>query len=74
MKISVQVKPKARKEGVEKLADGSFVVRVHAPPTEGQANQRVIELLAAHLGVPKSRIVLISGHKSRCKTFAIEFK
>ena len=71
MKISVAVKPNAKKESVELLGDGSYVVRVNAPPTEGKANKRVIELLAKKLGVSKSSLELVSGHKGKKKTFKI---
>lgn len=71
MRISVSVKPNSRKESVEELPDGSYLVRVNAPPTEGRANERVIELLAEHFKRPKSAIELRSGHKGKKKTFNI---
>ncbi len=73
MKITVQVKPNSKKEAVERLADGTYVVRVNAPPVEGKANERVIELLAQHLGVPKTRIELVSGHHAKRKRFAVHY-
>jgi uncharacterized protein (TIGR00251 family) len=72
MKITVQVKPNAKKEAVERLEDGSYLVRVNAPPIEGRANTRVIELLAGFLNVPKSRITLVAGQKGKRKTFVVE--
>jgi uncharacterized protein (TIGR00251 family) len=71
LKISVQVKINSKVESVEKLDDGSFVVRVHAPPVEGKANERVCELLAEHFNVPKSRVALVAGGKSKKKIFEI---
>jgi uncharacterized protein (TIGR00251 family) len=72
MKISVTVKPNSRKESVEEIEPGQFVVRANAPPVEGAANERVIELLAEHFGRPKSRVRLVSGGKSKRKIFEIE--
>lgn len=72
MKVNVQVKPRSKKEGVEVLTESSFVVRVNAPPTEGLANERVIELLAEYFQRPKSKIELIAGFKSKKKTFLIK--
>ena len=72
MKIKVQVKPRSKREGVEVLADGSYRVRAHAPPTQGKANERVRELLAQHFKVSPSRVQLISGAKSRIKIYNIE--
>ncbi len=71
MKISVSVKPNSKAEKVELLAENHYQVRVNAPPVEGKANERVIELLAEHFKVPKSRVQLCSGGKSKKKVFEI---
>lgn len=71
MKINVSVKTKAKKEGVEKQSDGSYIVRVNTPPVDGKANKRVIELLAKHLGYPKSNIHLAHGAHGKNKVFEI---
>lgn len=72
MKITVSVKPNSRKEGVEPQPDGSVVVRVNAPPIEGRANSRVIELLSEHFGCPKSRVRLVSGARGKRKIFEVD--
>jgi uncharacterized protein (TIGR00251 family) len=71
MKVSVTVKPNSRTEKVEQISPNEYLVRVNAPPAEGKANERVIELLAKHLNVPKSRIELSSGGKSKKKIFTV---
>jgi uncharacterized protein len=43
-----------------------------AAPTDGQANEAVIRILAKHLGIAKSRISVARGQASREKTLAIE--
>lgn len=53
MKITVVVKPNARHESVEIQGDGTYLIRVNAPPQEGRANERVIELLAETLGTSR---------------------
>ncbi len=68
-KITVQVKPNSRRESVEVQPDGSYLVRVNAPPVEGRANERVLELLAEFLKIPKSRLELVSGHRGKRKVF-----
>ena len=70
MKISVSVKPNSKNESVEE-SEGVYLVRVNAPPTEGRANARVIELLALHLKKSKSSIRLLKGLKSKKKIFEI---
>lgn len=74
MKITVTVKPNSKKEIVEELPDGTYVVRVNVPPIEGKANERVVELLSEHFRQPKSLITLISGQKSKKKIFSIGSK
>ncbi len=71
MKISITVKPNSRKEGVVPSGDGAYTVRVAAPPVEGKANARVIELLAAHFGVPKSRVSIARGALGKRKIVEI---
>lgn len=46
-------------------------LRVSCPPEDGKANKRVLELLAKHLGVAKSGLSLVAGHKSRYKRVEI---
>jgi hypothetical protein len=71
MKITVAVKPNSKKESVEILPDGSYLVRVNTPPVDGKANERVIKLLSKALKKPKSTIELVSGHRSKRKIFEI---
>lgn len=72
LKIQVKIKPNSRVESIEQGEDGVYLVRVNAPPVEGKANARLIELLAKHFKVPKSRIEIIQGSKSRLKTVTIQ--
>lgn len=73
--VRVRVTPKSSKdaiEGVEATADGpAFRARVRAVPADGEANAAVQELLAGWLGLPKSRVSLLAGAKSRVKSFAV---
>lgn len=71
MKINVKVKPRSRINKVAETGPGQFQVWTTAAPDKGQANQAVIELLAEHLKIAKSRIVLKSGAASRHKLFEI---
>lgn len=71
MKINVLAKTNSKNEGIEKLSDDSYVVRINTPPIEGRANTRIIELLAKYFGRPKSQIILLKGVKSKNKVFEI---
>lgn len=65
------VKPSAKREEVKKIADGEYMASVHAPASEGKANQALIELLADYLSVPKSAVKIIRGETSRKKLVEI---
>jgi len=70
--ISVRVKPGSRKGPlVETAVDGELTVYVRQPAVEGKANEAVVRLLAKHLGVAPSRLVLGSGATSRVKRFRV---
>lgn len=61
MRLEVLVKPRARREGVRVLGEGSYEVSVAALPERGKANRRVLRLLADHLRLPMGRLRMIRG-------------
>lgn len=71
MKIFVRVKPKVKKEKVEKIDDVHFKVSVKEPPEKGQANRAVIKAFADYFNIPSSRINIVSGFKSKEKILEI---
>ncbi len=66
-RLVVRVKPKSSKEGVEVGADGSVVVKVSAPPENGKANARVVEVVAAFFGLPRRQVEIVRGQTAREK-------
>jgi uncharacterized protein (TIGR00251 family) len=59
-------------EGLETTAEGpALKARVRAPPSEGEANEALVRLLARWLEVPKSRVELAGGGKSRVKSLKV---
>jgi len=46
-------------------------VKVAAPPVEGKANAALRDVIAAHFGLAKSRVVLAKGSTSRVKVFTL---
>lgn len=72
LRVTVKVKPSAKKEGIDIASDGTLEVRVSAPPERGKANERLIELLAEHFGVAKSRIKIVAGHTQRQKVLEVD--
>jgi uncharacterized protein (TIGR00251 family) len=70
MRLEIKVHPKAsREELVEK--DGVLRAYVSAAPEKGKANKSVIELVAERYKVPKSRVRIVSGEKSRNKILEV---
>ena len=69
MRIIVDVKPKARKDNVEQVAENHYMVHTRAPATKGKANVAVTKLLKKFLGKP---VTIVSGHTSSRKQFEVE--
>jgi len=67
VRIRVRVTPNAREAKVDRVGEASFEVRVDARATDGRANKRLVEILSEHFKVPKSRIAVVRGAKSRDK-------
>ncbi|EAZ92145.1 DUF167 domain-containing protein [Crocosphaera chwakensis] len=72
LKLQVKVKPNAKQQKIEEMADNHFKIAVKSPPTDGKANQELITLLAKHFNVPKSHILIKSGVSSRNKLVEID--
>lgn len=71
MKLSVTVKPNNKKPSVEILSESEWIVRVREPATEGKANDAVLEAIAESLHIPKTRVILLRGMKSKQKLVEI---
>jgi len=72
MKVSVRVKPNSRESQIEEIGPRELLVKVKAPPRENRANGEVIEILSKYFKVPRARISILSGLKSRQKVVKIE--
>jgi uncharacterized protein YggU (UPF0235/DUF167 family) len=71
--LSVRVKPGSRKGPLVDVGpDGDITIYVREAAVEGKANDAVLRVLAEHVGVPRSRVTLVSGRTSRVKRFRIE--
>lgn len=69
--VDIYVQPKSSKNEVVGVHERSLKIRLTAPPVEGEANKECVKFLAKLLGIPKSDIEIVSGHKSRHKTLSI---
>ena len=69
----IHVKPGSRKAPlVETGADGLLTVSVKERAVEGAANDGVVAVIAAHFGVRKSDVRIVSGHHARIKTIEVD--
>ena len=66
MFINVRVVAGAKREAIVEEA-GGLKVYLRAPAVEGKANASLVEALAEHFGVPRSRVRMIRGERSRQK-------
>ena len=69
--IKVLVRAGARNDAIQERAKGGFDITVKEPAEAGRANQRVIELVAAQLGVPRKAVRITAGRHSPRKTLLI---
>ena len=67
----MKVVPRAKRPGVERLANGTWRVAVSAPAEGGKANTAVIEALAKKWDVPKSSVRIARGLTGRSKEVEI---
>ncbi len=68
----VRVQPRASRDEVVGPDGPALKVRVAVPPVEGRANEACLALLAERLGVPVSRLSVVSGHRAREKVIRAE--
>jgi hypothetical protein len=65
--LRVRVSPRARRDEVAGEREGALVVRLTAPPVDGQANAALVRLLARRLGLPPSAVEIVQGAQGRDK-------
>lgn len=71
-RIAIHVTPKAARAEVCGWRGEELQVRVTVAPEAGKANAAVAALLAAKLGVPKSRVRVVRGQSSRHKAVEVD--
>jgi uncharacterized protein len=70
--LKVKVKPGARTDALEQLADGGWQASVRAQPVDGKANAALIALVAGHFGLRKAQVSIRSGASGRMKLVQLE--
>ena len=67
MQVQVRVTPRTKHRIVQKVPDGTLLVKVTEPAEGGRANAAVIKALAEHFGVPERLVTIVRGLASRRK-------
>lgn len=70
--LAVHIQPRASKNEICGIHGSELKIRLTSPPVEGAANKLCQEFLASLFGIPKSRVSISSGEKSRHKRVLLE--
>jgi len=71
VRIKVKVIPRAKKQDIIVLPDGSLKVKLISPPEKGKANKELIKSIAEYYRIRKSAVRIINGEQSREKILEI---
>lgn len=71
MKITVRVHPNSKQEKVVKASDFEYEVYFNVVPEKGQANRKMVAMLAEYFKVSKMHIIICAGEKSKAKIVEI---
>jgi uncharacterized protein (TIGR00251 family) len=65
--FAVWVKPRASRNQVIGIREGTLHVALTAPPVEGKANDALVRFLAELLDVRQRQVEIVTGERSRHK-------
>ncbi len=69
--LSLHVQPRASRNEITDINGEELKVRLTSPPVDGMANRLCCEFFAKLLAVPKSKVSLAAGEKSRHKRLLV---
>lgn len=69
--ISVRVQPSGGRSRIVGVHGDSLKVRVSAPANEGKANAELIRFITGVIGVRRSAVDIVSGHRGRDKVIRV---
>jgi uncharacterized protein (TIGR00251 family) len=72
VKVSLKISPRASRNQIKYLEDGTYKVFLTAAPVGGKANDSLIDLLAEYFDVAKSKIKIVRGLTNKNKIVEIE--
>ena len=69
--IQVKVIPRSPQTMIDGMRGGALLVKLGAPPVEGQANESLLRFIAHICDVPRRAVALISGQRTRTKVIRV---
>jgi uncharacterized protein (TIGR00251 family) len=69
--LTVRAVPGAQQNVIGEVFNGAIQIRLTALPMDNKANDALIAFLSKAFKLPKSRITIIAGKKSKIKTVAL---
>jgi uncharacterized protein len=67
MRLRIKAHPKSKKEKIQKIGENFYELWVREAPDRGKANEAIRAALAQYLGIPKSKVSIVSGLTSKNK-------
>lgn len=72
MFLHIKAKPGSKVNQISVAGDGTIVIKIKAPAQDGKANDELVKFLSKKLGLPKSKIQIVSGFTSPFKKLEID--
>jgi len=69
--LTVTAKPHAKRDEVGALGNDNYEISTTREAKEGKANAQVLKLLAKHLNVSPSKLIMAKGERWNTKTFLL---
>jgi uncharacterized protein (TIGR00251 family) len=72
VRLQIRAKPRAKKSRIlGAREDGALEVALAAPPVDGAANEELVRVLAAALGIPRRGVEIVRGESAQTKLVII---
>jgi uncharacterized protein len=69
--LALHVQPGAKRSAAAGLHGERLKLRIAAPAVDGRANDALVAFVAERLGVPKARVAVARGERSRDKLLVV---
>jgi uncharacterized protein (TIGR00251 family) len=72
VRLAVLAKPRAKTSRIVRAEGTSIDVALAAPPVDGAANDELLRVLSAALGLPRSALAVVRGASARRKVVEVQ--